>query len=438
MVENEAQNVKIKSNTKLYIIIGLAFLILGFGGFLYWASTMEIAQGVVAMGQVAPQGRKVALQHQYGGTIEKIKVKDGDFVDKGELLFVLDDSKIEAELQSTRWEYISLLTTRARLVAERLGYEKIKYPGTVTDYADEPEVQRMMNVQEELFKSRRESLKTELNILEKQRKGQLNYIRELRSLIEAKKNQINLIQEEINNVKELVSEGYYPRSKYNELKRTLNQYISDMQEQLSIIEKTKASIAEIEMKKFQIRNQFNEKIDTKLSEIETKINQVREQYQSLQHHYNSMKVKAPVDGIVMDKAFNSVGGVIKPGQRILSIVPAKEELIVEAKVNPQDIDSVKIGQKTELRFSALDATTTPSLFGKVTYISADTLQSKDGKAEYYLVRISVSKDELQKLNNKKIFPGLPAQVIIKGEDRTFVEYIMKPLMDRLYFALREE
>ncbi len=436
----ETQNINVKSNTKIYVTIGLLIILLGFGGFVYWAVTMEIAQGVVARGQVTPQGRKVSLQHQYGGTIEQIHVREGDLVEKDDILITLDDSRVAAELESARWEYLSLLVAQARLTAERLGYEKIKYPPEVLKYKDEYEVQRMIEVQNELFKSRKNSLLTEIDILESQKEGQINYIEKLQEFIKAKENQIKIQEEEIESVQDMVKEGYYPRTKFNQMKTMLNEYISEAQEQLSIIERTKSTIAELDMKILKVKNDYKEEVENQLAEVSKKVIQAREQYQAVLHQFNSMKIRAPLKGIVMDLEYNSVGGVISPGERILSIVPLEDDLIIEAKVEPRDIDSVSLNQETEVRFSALDSRTTPSLYGTVTYISADSLVEQQGsmKVEYYLVKIKIPENEYKKLDKKKVFPGLPAEVIIKAENRTFFEYIMKPLIDRLYFSMREE
>lgn len=437
-LDKDNEKVEIDFNPGKYIIVGMAVILFGVVGFFIWAMTMEVAEGVVAMGQVVPKGRKVVVQHQYGGTIEKIYVEDGSSVKEGDSLIDLDDTAVKSSLLATRWEYLSLLANKARLEAERVMNKEVVYPEEVMKYKDEPEVQKILDVQTNLFNTRKKSIESQKEILDTQKQGLIKYLAEIEKFVEAKKNQIALLQSDIDNVTDLVKEGYYPRTKYNSMLQTLNEYISDMQEQLSNIERVKSSIAEIDFKMLNIEIEFKKEVESYLTDIENKVAQVKEKYDALTHQLESMKITAPASGVVLDMLYNSFGQVIRPGEPILSIVPVNTELILEAKVNLHDIDNVKIGQLSEVMFTSLSGSVTPSLFGKVEYVSADVLTDKHTGAPYYLVKISIDDNELKKLEGKKIIPGMVGQVVITGEKRTFLTYMLKPFINRLHLSFREE
>ncbi|MCD8552439.1 HlyD family type I secretion periplasmic adaptor subunit [Seleniivibrio sp.] len=429
----------IRKDSKRYIYIGLAVLILGLGFFGIWAFTAPLSQGVVAPGTLAFVDKRKTVQHLYGGTVQEISVKEGSSVKSGQVLMKLDDSVTNAKLSGVRSEYYTNLALEARLTAERLGRSSIEYPKVLRDAASDAEVADMIRTQNDLFRKRRDSVTNEKRILMNQKQGVIDYVAQMEQLAASRKRQVALLEKEIESVKTIADEGYYPRNKMIELQQNLQGMEATRSEELATIERTRRNLSELDLKMLQVDSEFSKDVETALTDVQKRIAGLKEEYNAALINHESMIIKAPEDGIVLGLAVHNAGSVITPGQKIMDIAPMHEALIVQAEISPRDIDSVRAGLQSEVRISALDIHKTPSLFGEVIMVSPDVFLEQNSGRSYYICQIRIPEKELVKLGSvNRLQAGMPVEVIIKTGERTFMEYLVRPFMNRFAMSLKEQ
>jgi len=430
---------KIKKDTSFHITVGLFILIFGLGIFIFWAFTAPLTQGVVASGTVAYVNKRTAVQHLTGGKVSEIFIKEGSKVSKGDVMIRLDDSVSNARFASARSEYLTALAVEARLVAERFGYDKVNYPKVLLDAASDPEIDTLIKTQTDFFKKRRESIDNQKRILNSQKSGIADYISNMKELTDSRARQISLVENEIESVSQIAKEGYYPRNKIIELQRTLSGLQATRAQELATIEQRRESLIEIDLKIAQLENDFSSSVESELTEWHKSVLSLREQYHANEVSNISMVIKAPTDGTVLGLMVHHEGGIITSGQKIMDIAPLNSDLIAEIQVAPQDIDSIGIGLTAEVRFSTLDLQKTPSLFGEVTQLSPDVFSDPSGRfPPYYLGQVKISKSEMDKLSGQKVQAGMPVEVIVKTGERTLMQYLIKPFLNRFALSFKEE
>ncbi|MGE4266479.1 MAG: HlyD family type I secretion periplasmic adaptor subunit [Deferribacterales bacterium] len=429
----------IRKDSRRFIYIGLAVLIIGLGFFGMWAFTAPLSQGVVAPGTLAFVDKRKTVQHLYGGTVQEILVKEGSSVKSGQVLMKLDDSVTNAKLSGVRSDYYTNLALESRLTAERLGRSSIEYPKVLKDAASDPEVIDMIRTQNDLFRKRRDSVMNEKRILMNQKHGVIDYVAQMEQLAASRKRQVALLEKEIESVRTIADEGYYPKNKMIELQQNLQGMEATRSEELATIERTRRNLSELDLKMLQVDSEFSKDVETALTDVQKRIAGLKEEYNAALINHESMIIKAPEEGIVLGLAVHNAGSVITPGQKIMDIAPMHEALIVQAEISPRDIDSVRAGLQSEVRISALDIHKTPSLFGEVIMISPDVFLEQNSGRSYYICQIRIPEKELVKLGSvNRLQAGMPVEVIIKTGERTFMEYLVRPFMNRFAMSLKEQ
>jgi HlyD family type I secretion membrane fusion protein len=429
---------RLQTNTRKIVIIALLAIFGAFGGFLIWALFAPLDEGVPAPGTITVFSQRKVIQHLTGGIIKDILVKDGDEVEEGQVLVVLDDAQAKARATATRSEYYAARVLEARLFAEQVMSESFIVPQDVLQQAEEdPRLAEYVKVQQELFKARRKSLTNSVNILQEQIRGLEEYIKGIEKVQHAKQQQIEILQGQLASLRELAKDGYYPKNRLLDMERALADLIGSRSEELANIERARRSIAELKLKIVSTQQEFLKDVDAQLSDVHKKVEALEKQYQADVDTLERMKIRSPVNGIVMNLAVHTIGGVVSPGQPILEIVPKNSDLIIEASVPPQEIDKVHPGLVADLRFTAFHDRNTPILVGKVTFVSPDRLVEKTRGIPYYLCHVEVTPEELKKLGNKELKPGMPVEVIIKTGERTLWNYLTRPLLDRIAKAMKE-
>lgn len=425
--------------TNLTPIISVAFigLIVAFGSFLVWASLAPLDEGVVAHGEVTVVSNKKAIQHQYGGTIQEILVAEGTQVKKGQVLIRLNDGQPKANLANVRGEYYVALALEARLQAERRQTGAITFPEEVVAMSYLPEIANHLRTQRELFTARRGTLQSEIAILRENINGMGEYIRRLEELQVSRAKQMELLNTEMRSLRELADQGYYPRSKLLEMERVLAELSGKRSEDLGNIARSKMTMSEYQMTILRRKQEFLQDVETRLSEVQKKLGALKEQYAATLDVLEKTEIKAPESGAVVGLAVHTTGGVIMPGNTVMHIVPANEELIVEAKVMTADRDRIQEKLKVNLMFPAFDIKKTPVIDGEVLTISADRLTDEVTRMPYYLCRIQPTPEGLRQLGNRNLQPGMPVQVVIKTGERTLMNYLIKPLFDRIAVSFKE-
>lgn len=432
------EDAEVPTNDKPIWIAGLLVLLFGFGAFAVWASVAPIDGAAVAPGVLAVESTRKTVQHFEGGIVEEILVHEGDHVEKGQVLIRLDDTEASAQLEIVRSQYLALLAREARLIAERDGNEDIQFPEELLQERRDARIEEAIDGEQRVFRARRKALAGEKDVL-KQRVEQLEeQIRGLEAQAETKLKRIELYQEEIDGLKELFKKGLGDKSRLREWERLVAELEGERAEHQATIAATRVRITETELQIVQLDRQQNTEVTSQLREVETRLADLSERQRALRKTLERTEIVAPVSGSVVAVNLHTIGGVVRPGEALLDIVPMDETLIVEAQVSPVDIDRVFPGLNADLRMSAFNARTTPTIPGKVLTVSADSLTEERSGMSYFLARVKVTPEGMEKLEGKVLQPGMPVQVMIITGERTFLEYLMQPITDIFATAFRED
>lgn len=417
---------------------GIVLLLLSFGGFGTWAALAPLASAAMAPGVVTVESNRKTIQHLEGGIVREILVKEGDEVTPDQVLLRLDETQARAQLEIVRSQYLAQRALEARLIAERDGKAAIDFPEELVSEGDDPRIAESMEGQRQVFGSRIKTLKGEMEVLEQRVDQLMEQIRGLEGLVASKLDQVESYRSEIKDFKGLFEKGLGDKLRLRALERTVAQLEGEHQEHLAAIASAKLQIGETRLRIVQIEHKFQSDVVAELRDVQTQLFDLAERMRALEDTLSRTEVRAPVGGSVVGLQAHTVGGVIGPGGAILDIVPAGEQLLVQAHVNPQDIDKVVPGLEADIRFSAFAARVTPTVSGRVLTVSADRLTDRVTGQPYYLARAEVTKEGLADLKDFTLLPGMPADVFIKTGERTLLQYLVRPLTERVLQSFRED
>jgi protease secretion system membrane fusion protein len=418
------------------------YALLAIGVFLVWAMWAPLDDGVHVAGTVVVQGNRKAVQHPQGGVVEQILVKEGSTVKQGDTLIRINPLGLQAELNAIDLDYINAMVVESRLTAERGGAETIAWLPELEAYGNEPKVREAMALQERILVSRRRDLNSKLSVLAQEAAGYEAQIRDLGEVIATRRDQLRLINEEVKNLKQLASEGFVPGSKASELERSRSELLAGISSTTSEISRSRSSLSEAKLKMTQERSALMKEVDAELSEIQKSRKAYKLNAESVRFNLSLTELKAPVEGVVVGLKVFTEGGVIKGGETLMEIVPQSESLLVHAKVPPDLVDNVRLGLEADLRFKAFNQATTPVVPGKIVLVGADrqTKTPQDNEAtppEYYVAHVETTPEGLASLGSHKVQVGMSVDVIVKTGERTFMSYLLKPVIDRLATSFKE-
>ncbi|CAN5411824.1 HlyD family type I secretion periplasmic adaptor subunit [soil metagenome] len=427
-----------RGSIRFHLIVGLVVVTLltcGLGG---WASTAQISGALIAPGSIVVDSNVKKVQHPTGGVVGEVRARDGDRVKAGDIVVRLDDTVTKASLAIVTKGLNGLLARRARLLAEQEGLDRIIFPQELMDGFADPEVRSLVGNEVKLFQVRssgRVNQKAQL----KERILQLKEeIGGLEAQENAKSREIELIQKELVGVRDLYAKNLVQISRLTVLERDAARLDGDRAQFIAQKAQAKGKITEIELQIIQIDKDLSSEVSKEMREINDKIGEYVERKVTAEDQLRRIDIRAPQDGMVLQSTVHTVGGVITAGDAIMLIVPESDNLSVEAKVNPQDIDQLRIGQKTLLRLSAFNQRTTPELNGTVSRISPDTTTDQRTGQSYYTIRVSLPPEEVARLGDVKLIPGMPVEAFVQTGERTMISYLAKPLSDQLMRAFREK
>ena len=427
-----------RGSIRFHLIVGLVVVTLltcGIGG---WASTAQISGALIAPGSIVVDSNVKKVQHPTGGVVGEVRARDGDRVKAGDVVVRLDDTVTKASLAIVTKGLDGLLARRARLLAEQDGAERITFPPELMESFANPDVRALIGNEIKLFQVRssgRIGQKAQL----KERIAQLKEeIGGLEAQENAKSREIELIQKELVGVRDLFAKNLVQISRLTVLERDAARLDGDRAQFIAQKAQAKGKITEIELQIIQIDKDLSSEVSKEMREINDKIGEFVERKVTAEDQLRRIDIRAPQDGMVLQSTVHTVGGVITAGDAIMLIVPESDNLSVEAKVNPQDIDQLRIGQKTLLRLSAFNQRTTPELNGTVSRISPDTTTDQRTGQSYYTIRVSMPPEEVAKLGEVKLIPGMPVEAFVQTGERTMISYLAKPLSDQLMRAFREK
>lgn len=437
-VANALENTQdaLKQDTSSVVRWGLLALILGGGGFLAWAVTAPLSQGVPVSGFIKVEGSSKAVQHLHGGIVDKILIKEGDEVKLGQPVITLNDTQLKAQFGIVETQLISAMAIEARLSAERLGASVVTYPDFLTKQSS-PQVAEVIAVQNQLFKTRRTSLLNEEAILKETIVGLEKQIEGSLALEKSKASQLKLFTDELKTLQPLYEQGYIPRTRMFELERAISSLEGQRSGDLAVIGRAQSQIGEMRLKILQSKEIYKKEVETQFTEIQRQVSDLRERYTATRDELERVVVRSPATGVVFGLNVNTVGGVITAGQKLMDISPDSSSLLIEAQIPTHLIDNVKTGLDADISFPALDRFDISHIQGKLVYISADRFKDPKTDEPYYLGRVVVTEDGMRALQGHSLQPGMPANVVIITGQRTMLGYLMRPIVSRLHFAFTE-
>jgi HlyD family secretion protein len=427
----------VDASVSRFMISGLAVVFFLVGGLGVWAATTEIAGAVVATGVVVVETNVKKVQHPTGGIVGEIHIKNGAHVKAGDLLIRLDETLTRVNLQMITKQLDEFVIRQARLVAERDDADAIVVPQHLTDRKDEHEIGQIVRGEESLFRTRRQSIDGQKSQLKERSQQLAQEAQGIESQIAAKRREIKLITDELVGLAELAAKQLVTTTKIAALKREKARLEGELGQYVAALAQTEGRKTEIALQIVRLDQDLKTEVVKELREAQSKIAELNERKIAAEDQLRRIEIRAPQNGIVHQLAVFTVGGVIGPGEPIMLIVPEGDRLLVEARIAPKDIDQLYIGQLTRIRFAAFDQQTTPQVNGEVLGISADLSRDQTTGETYFTARITIPEDELAKLGDNKLQPGIPADVQIKTRDRTALSYLMKPLVDQIDKAFRE-
>ncbi len=420
------------------LLFGGMLVLLLLGGVGGWAATASIGGAVIASGAVVVQSNAKRVQHQEGGIVGEILVEEGDFVEAGDLLVRLDDTVVVANLAVVTKQIDELRAQEARLTAERDALDTITFPDELLRRRDaEPQVASGITGQQALFEARHASLEGRKSQLREQISQTEQQITGLEVQRDAKAESIALIDDQLADYEQLHEKGLLPKSQITALKRARADLSGARGGFISQIAQAREMIGERRIQIIQLDEQFREQVLTELQTVRSKIAQLQEQQIAARDRLRRVDIRAPQSGVVHQLAVHTVGGVIGAGQTLMFVVPGSDVLIAEARVRPIDVDQVHAGQGAIIRLSSFDQRTTPELKARVMTLSPDLSRDAVTGVSYYTARLVIEDGELEKLNGKRLVPGMPVEMFIETGERSVLSYLVKPLSDQLAHVFRE-
>lgn len=415
--------------------VGMIIIAVVFGGFGLWSLLAPLDSAALAPGTVTVEAHRKAVQHLEGGIVRDILVRDGGLVEEGEPLLRLDDTQPRAELGIVMGQYFNAKALDDRLASERDGLDEPRFSDELLE-ADDPRAGEAMKNQIEIFRARRSDRLGEISVLE-QRIGQLeSQIEGLGSLVAAKEDVVSLLDEEIADLTELLSDGFADKQRLRELQRSRAATLGEIADHRASIAGAEVRIGETRLEILQLNKRFITEVVDQLAEAQAKVFDLTERRGALEDRVTRTVLRAPVSGVVLGMNTHTIGGVIKPGDTLLEIVPGVRELVIDARIQPQDIDRVSIGAEADVRFSAFKNTYT--IVGELTRVSADALYDEQNRVSYYSARVKISEEELARLDGLQLLPGMPAEVFINTGERTLFQYLVTPASNMFARSLIEE
>lgn len=405
---------------------GARFVMIAVGAFAIWAVTAPLDAGSVMPGTVTVAGYRKAVQHPTGGVVSQVLVHEGSQVKQGDVLIRVNPLDTNATVANVEQEYINLLVSESRAKAELLG-GSIRWDPELNKL-NPAVVAEAKRIQQQFFDRKRAQYQDQIRAFQSQIAG-------LNGAIRSHQVQLGTLSQELNNVEALSKEGYVPKSQFNATLRDKSEKESALLSAQSEVARIRAQIAEV-------GSQMQSETAKELSELEKNRGTLASKLQAARFSQSLTEIRAPVTGTVVNLKVFTDGGVISGGEVLMEIVPAEGALIVETKVPPSSIDRVKVGQDVDIRFSAFNATTTPVVKGTVRSVGVDKLKAKPGEEiregeDYYLAQIETTPESLRELGDKQLRPGMPADVIVKRGQRTFMSYLLKPLTDKFALAFKD-
>lgn len=430
--------VALPQDEKKYTRLGWLVLALGLFGFFIWAAFAPLDKGVVSAGSVIVSGNRKTVQAPASGIIKSIKVKEGDSVKAGEVLVQLSQVQAQAQVDSLSDQYYTTLASEARLVAERDGRDAITFSPELEKLAGEARIAEILTLQQQLFNSRRQALKSEIDGYRQSIEGMRYQLKGLQDSRGNKAIQLSSLREQMNSMKQLASEGYLPRNRYLEIQRQFAEVNGSIDETVGRIGQLQKQLQESQQRIDQRNADYQREVRTQLAQTQMDSSEYRNRLDTATFDLDNTSITAPVNGTVVGLNIFTQGGVVGAGDHLMDVVPSQASLVVDARLKVELVDKVAQGLPVDLMFTAFNQNKTPKIPGEVTLISADRLVDKANGEPYYQMQATVTPEGMKMLAGLDIKPGMPVEVFVRTGSRSLLSYLFKPIMDRARTSLSEE
>jgi len=417
------------------VFMGLTLCLILVGGAGGWAATAQLSGAVIAQGSVAVDQKVKAIQHRDGGIVSEIAIKEGDLVEAGQVLLRLEDAQTKAELSIVRKQIVELAARKARLIAERDGLEAIEFPPELKER--DRETAQVVNGERRIFAGNRHNRQSQKQQLELGIEQIGEEIRGLEAQRASKGREIVLLDDEYGKIKSLADRNLIERNRIYTTDRDRARLLGERGEIVAAVARAKTRISEIRLQIIAIDENARTEAQRELTALESKLSELQDRRMAVSDRLSRTDIRAPIAGTVNELNIHTIGGVITPAEVLVTIVPENATLNVEFRLNPASIDQVDVGRLARLRFPAFNQRTTPELKGTVSHISAATTRDPTTGEVYYAGKVWVPPEELARIGEDTLLPGMPVEVYVMTEERTALSYLVKPLTDQLNRAFRE-
>ncbi|TCL68197.1 HlyD family type I secretion periplasmic adaptor subunit [Rhizobium sp. BK251] len=401
-------------------------LVFGIGG---WAAQAKLSGAIVAPGQVIVSQQLKMIQHRDGGIVSEILVQNGDAVRKGDVLLRLDETQTRVELAIVRTQLQQLIAMGTRLEAERDGAETLDFSGRGVPAALVASETKLFEENQRMLSNQREQLRLQVRQLKEQVRG-------FRAQGESNDQERSIVAQEVAKMERLLKNGLVPVSQQRDMLRQMARIDGTRGELAARIAEAESQISETQMKLLSIDQNIRKEAQSEIVGIESKVAELREREIAASDRLSRMEVRAPADGLVYDLQIHTIGGIIGAGATVMSIAPQSEEMNVEIRVAPVDIDRIAPGQPARMRFTAFNQRTTPEVHGTVEVVAAATSTDRNTGQPFYLATLSL--DDVEMLGERDLMPGMPVEVYVQTDERSALSYLTKPFTDQMMRAFREE
>ena len=434
LIDND--NLAVALDISKYTCIGWWIIIAGLGSFLLWSSLAPLDKGVPLNGTVTVASNKKAIQHETGGTVEAILVKEGDSVQAGDVLLRMNNVQAQSNAETTRVQYITARTTQARLEAERDNKVGIKLPAEFA--LKDVHVTENLTIQKQIASARQAAIHSELSAIDENIAGLVSQIDGLEESVVSKREQKASITEQLVGMRDLANEGYMATNRILESEQGLARVNAEIAADVGNIGRSKRQIAELSMQKIQRNQEYQKEVRTQLSDAQKQADALENQLKGLDRNVANVNVKAPVSGTVVGLSVFTKGAVIAAGFKLMDIVPKEDGLVVEGHLPVHLVDKVYVDLPVNLIFTAFNKNKTPHIPGVVMQVSADRFVDEKTGESYYKIVTKVLPESAALVANLRIRPGMPVQMFIKTGERTMMNYLLRPILDHLKLSMTEE
>lgn len=417
--------------------LGMLAVAVFFGGLGIWSVSAPLSSAIVASGTIKIDMQRKTIQHYEGGIVKEIMVREGSIVGKEQPLLILEDALTRSNMNILEAQYKALQGREARLLTEKNLGEKISFPSDLSADGD-PRTRAMVATEKALFQTRRKALDDQIKLLREEIQQGRQAIPHFDTEIQAIREGIDFGGKQLQASRKLLEKKFVSESEIWKLETAQAEKRERLSEKFALLAQTKERLAELDLRISIARNSYVAEADSELKEVKKEMIQVEEQRGPAQDAFKRHVITAPLAGQVIDLKVTTVGGVVKAGEPLMDIVPTTRDMLMEARVKNNDIDSIHLNQEADVQLSAFNARTTPLIHGKVVYVSGDALVDANTREPYYLTHVRVSENDLKPVADLPMSPGMPITVFIKTKSRTFYQYLLAPVSERMRKAIREE